>query len=184
MALTAFSGIRNAIEYGYGYPGCAAGPLQVVSGSTTSGTYTITCSPAVVETGAGVPIPITANTPITIGSDSGIETVTPSAVSTNQLNQLLITATFANAHGVGAQVRSGSFGLAEAVVAANTAGGGVVAVDAAFTKAGGVNATITGTKGFTNVSILDARGTVSGSAFSYKAASNGADYAVTTVSWY
>jgi|SRR6185437_6624666 len=184
MALSLFAGIRKAIEYAYGCAGCGTAALQVVSGSNAAGTYTITCSPAQLQTSDGLAIPISTGTPITIGADSAYETVTPSAVALNGQNQLLITAAFTFAHGPGAQVRSGTFGLAEAVNAANNAGGGVVAVDAAWKAAGGANATITGTKGFTDVSIIDARGTVSGSAFSYAAAANGDDYAVTAHSWY
>jgi hypothetical protein len=180
-----FAGIRNAIDYAYGYPGCAAGPLQVIQGSTTSGAYTIVCSPVQSQSIGGDAITITVNNPITIGSDSGIETVTPTAVSLNNLGQVLITATFANAHSTGAQVRSGSFGLGEAVQSAHQFGG-LVIVDGAWVAAGGVNATITATKGWTNVSILDGRGTASASAFSYHSTgtSSPAVYAASAVSWY
>ena len=185
MAKT-FKGLYNAYDFAFGINPDSGGTLQVVSGSTVSGTYTITCSPADLRAADGNKIDLTlANLgPITIGGDSGIETVTPSAVSLNGLNQLLITATFTNAHGTGAQVRSGSLGLQEAVNYVHSKGGGVVEVDGQWVLAGGVNATITGVKGWTNVAIVDARGTVSGSAFSYHAASNGANLTVTTVSWY
>jgi hypothetical protein len=137
MALSAFSGIIDAFEFAYGYSGGRPAALQVVQGSTSSGAYTIVCSPANIQTSGGAQIAISVNTPITIGSDSGIETVTPTAVSTNNLNQLLITATFANAHGTGAQVRSGDGGLQEAAAFAISKGGGVVALSAAWFQAMG-----------------------------------------------
>jgi hypothetical protein len=180
-----FAGIRNAIDYAYGNPGCAAGPLQVLQGSTVAGAYTIVCAPIQSQSVNGDPITITVNNPITIGSDSGIETVTPTAVSLNGLNQLLITATFANAHGTGAQVRSGSFGVGEAVQSAHALGG-LVIVDGAWKAAGGTNATLTATLGWANVSILDGRGTASAAAFSYHSTgtSSPAVYAASAVSWY
>jgi len=75
--------------------------------------------------------------------------------------------------------------LAEAVQAAHTKGG-LVVVDGSWAFAGGVNATITGQSGWANVTIIDARGTASGSAFSYKSTgtTSPAAYTVTTISWY
>lgn len=138
MALTQFAGIRNANQFAYGTALCDVAPLQVLQGSTSTGAYTILCSPAALKTSSGLSIPINTKTPIIIGSDSGIETVTPTAVSTNNLNQLLITATFTYAHGTGAQVRSGDYGLQEAAQSAATAGGGLVALDWAWFQANGL----------------------------------------------
>ena len=184
MAHSRFSGIRNAFDYAFGLNPNGPAGFEVIAGSNTAGTYTITLGTAVGETADGQAIVISTATPITIGVGSSTETVTPTAVAPGIIpNQLLVTATFAYAHGFGDVVRSGSFGLAEAVQAARAAGGGIVAVDGQWAQAGGVNATITATTGYTNVTILDARGTASGAAFSYKAASNGAVYAATTVSW-
>src|ERR1700743_896229 len=139
MSVSTFSGLFDALDFAYGTAFSAAPALQVISGSNVSGPYTITCSPTILKTKAGVTIPITVNTPITIGANGGYETVTPTAVSTNQLNQILITAAFSNAHGTGAQVRSGTFGLQEAaqqcVNAANP--GGLIALSPAWFKANG-----------------------------------------------
>lgn len=158
MAITSFAGFYNARSYGYGNAGVEAGPLQVISGSTSTGTYTLTCQPINPYTSAGLKIPVSVTTPITIGGDSSMETITPTAVSTNNLNQLLITGTFTYAHGTGAAVSSGTYGLQEAINAAAAAGGGVVVVDAAWFRAGGSQATINAATLLANVSIQDNSG--------------------------
>lgn len=158
MAITSFAGFYNARSYGYGNAGVEAGPLQVISGSTSTGTYTLTCQPINPYTSAGQKIPVSVTTPITIGGDSSMETITPTAVSTNNLNQLLITGTFTYAHGTGAAVSSGTYGLQEAINAASAAGGGVVVVDAAWFRAGGSQATINAATLLANVSIQDNSG--------------------------
>ena len=156
MALTRFAGLINAIEYAYGCSGSQVAALQVLQGSTSTGAYTILCSPPVLSTSGGKPITINTTTPITIGSDSGFETVTPTAVSTNNLNQILITATFTYAHGTGAQVSSGTVGLAEALLSA-TATGGLVVIDGAWSKAGGTTAMIVAATFPPNVGFFDNR---------------------------
>ena len=65
-----------------------------------------------------------------------------------------ITATFANTHGPGATVTSGSFGLQEAVNDLNKTTGGLVVIDASF---GGTSATISSATTFSNAGILDLR---------------------------
>lgn len=71
--------------------------------------------------------------PITVGAGTTKETVTPTAVSGCFVgapqNTCKITATFANAHGQGELVTSGSAGIQEAINDAAYWGGGVVAVD-------------------------------------------------------
>jgi hypothetical protein len=184
---TRFAGMYNAYDYAYGIQKNIPA-LQIDTGSATAGTYNITLAFGYIVLGDGTHVnPLSTTAPITVGSGSNAETVTPSAVSCGSpavLDTCVLTATFSNPHGAGERVTSGSFGLVEAVNAAHNAGGGLVIIDQAWTQAGGVNGTITGNKGWTNVSILDGRGTVSGSAFSYKAASNGANHTVSTVSWY
>lgn len=142
MTISRFAGNFNAIAFAYGCAGSDAPPLQVISGSNTTGAYTLTCQPTASRTGAGLAIPISTTTPITVGSSTGIETVTPTAVSINALNQVLITATFGSAHGPGAQVSSGTVGLQEALNAASAYGGGTVTVDGAWFQAGGSQAII------------------------------------------
>jgi hypothetical protein len=162
MSLSVFAGMYNADQFAYGWPSSKAGVLQVTQGSTVSGAYTIVCSPTLLQTIDGINIPITTSTPIMIGSDSGLEIVTPTAVSTNNLGGLLITATFSNAHGTGAQVRSGDAGLAEAVAAAAAAGGGQVVVTAGWTRNGGTSAILASTTIPAGVTVTDNRGTGAG----------------------
>lgn len=162
MALSVFAGTYNAVEFAYGWPGSRGAALQVTQGSTSTGAYTIVCAPTTLQTVDGINIPITTSTPILIGSDSGLEIVTPTAVSTNNLGGLLITATFTNAHGTGAQVRSGDAGLAEALAAASANGGGQVVVTPGWTRAGGTSAILASAVVPAGVSITDNRGTGAG----------------------
>jgi len=140
MAISRFAGLVNAAEFAYGTSISEAPALQVVQGSTATGAYTIVCAPPVPFSSGGSNIPVTVNTPITIGSDSGFETVTPTAVSTNNLGQLLINATFTYAHGTGAQVRSGTLGLQEAAEYVKAKGGGLVVLSPAWFAANGGHA--------------------------------------------
>ena|SRR5579859_5722478 len=186
MAISRFAGLFNAAEFAYGTSISEAPALQVVQGSTSTGAYTIVCSPTSPASSGGTVIPVTVNTPITIGSDSGVETVTPTAVSTNNLGQLLITATFTYAHGTGAQVRSGTYGLQEAAEYAKARGGGLVVLSPAwFAAEGGHSAGLTALVAQKSLStlytVLDYSG-VSG-AKSYTAAS-GSVYASTSATLY
>ena len=72
MALTKFAGLYNADQFAYGTSISDAPALQVLQGSTATGAYTLLCSPPVPSSSGGSAIPVTVNTPITIGSDSGI----------------------------------------------------------------------------------------------------------------
>lgn len=157
MALARFAGNYNALDYAYGIAGgSGAAPLQVISGSNSSGTYTLTCSPATLYTSSGIAIPISTATPINVGSDSNQDlSVTPTSVSQNGLNQLLITGAFTYAHSTGANVSSGTFGLAEASLAASKAGGGTVTVDAAWFRAGGTQAIFNGQTAYAGVTLVN-----------------------------
>ncbi|MGH9345052.1 MAG: hypothetical protein ACRD19_14990 [Terriglobia bacterium] len=181
---TEFSGIRNAFDYAYGVNTSVA-PLRVDSGNSATGSQTITLAFGNIYLGDGtVVMPLSTTAPVTVGVGANAETVTPSAVSCatpNVYDTCTITATFSNTHGVGDLVSSGTFGLEEAVNAAHTLGG-LIAIDGRWTQLGGATSTVTGNKGWTNVTILDWRGT--SGAVSYKAASNGADYAATSTALY
>lgn len=174
-----FAGVRNAFDFAYGVNPNVA-PLRVDIGNTATGSQTITLAFGNVNLPDGtVLMPLATTAPITVGVGSNAETVTPSAVSCatpGQYDTCTITATFSNTHGVGDLVSSGTFGLVEAVNAAHTLGG-LVAVEGKWAQAGGSTSTITGNKGFTNVSVLDYRGTTN--AVSYTSASNGAAMAAT-----
>jgi hypothetical protein len=174
---TSFKGIYNAFDFAYGVNGAASGALQVTEGSNASGTYTVKCSPAVLQSADGKPITVSTTTPISIGAGAGWETVTPTAVSTDSSGRLLITAAFANAHGAGAQIRSGSAGVVEAMNYVHSIGGGLVAIDGVATAAlGGATAMRTAIHtyaGWANVTVLDYSGpnnTTASVAHSYYAA--------------
>lgn len=189
MALSIFSGAYHALDFAYGTAFSGAPALQVLSGSNASGTYTLTCAPTSLRTSDGVNIPITVNTPIAVGEGATYEVVTPTAVSTNQLNQILITAAFAQAHGTGAQVRSGTYGLQEAAqqsVNSPNPGGLIVCSPAWFKVNGGTTAgrtVITTTKSLATgvYTVLDWSGATG--ALSYRAAS-GSNLATTAITLY
>jgi len=178
-----FLGIIDAFDFAYGVNPSATAGLQVISGSNAAGTYTVTCAPANLASADGIPITLSTLTPITIGADSNIETVTPTAVSKNGLNQILITAVFANAHSTGDVVRSGDGGLQEAALFALSQGSGAVAISPQWFQAVGVAVTpkaaldaklLTYISPSINVTILDysgATGTATtATALSYNAA--------------
>ena len=187
MGISRFAGLYDAAQFAYGTSISEAPALQAVQGSTATGAYTLVCAPAVPFTGGGSTVLVTVNTPITVGSDSGFETVTPTAVSTNNLGQILITATFTYAHGTGAQVRSGTYGLQEAAEFAKARGGGLVVLSPAwFSAQGGHSAGLTALVGQKSLAtstytVLDYSG-VTGSK-SYTAAS-GSVYASTAFTLY
>jgi hypothetical protein len=162
MAITRFAGTFNALDFAYGVVGgTGAPPLQVTLGSTSTGAYTITCSPNALYTSSGIAIPISTATPINVGGGSNQDlNITPTTVSQSGQNTLLITATFTYAHGPGAQVSSGTFGLAEAMLSASKYGGGTVTVDAKWFAAGGTYAIIDAATQYAGVTIQDNSGSV------------------------
>jgi hypothetical protein len=175
-----FIGLRNAVDYAYGVvPNIP--PLSVSTGFIGSGSQTVIVSQGTISLPDGTQItPLSTTAPITIGLGANAETVTPSAVSCStplQYNTCSFTATFTNSHGVGDPVASASYGLVEAVNVAHGLGG-LVGIDGRWVSFGGTTSTITSNKGWTNVTVLDWRGT--SGAVSYKSTSNGANMAATT----
>jgi len=134
----------------------------VVNGNLATGSQTIQVQYGQIALPDGSLVnPFNVNAPITIDFGANQETVTPSAVSGcnvgagNPLPSLCnITATFANTHGQGAPVFSGSFGLQEAINDAFIKNGGTVVVDKAW---GGTNATLTAAVPYPSVVIMDTR---------------------------
>lgn len=138
--ISTFAGRTSANAYAYGVSPTAPAGLLVLAGSTGTGAYTLTCQPQKsVNPNLASCVP-TTTTPITVGQGSVAETVTPSAVSTDTLGNILITATFSNSHGAGDMVRSGTYGLQEALNAVAGFGGGIVVIDGAWAKLGGTQA--------------------------------------------
>lgn len=95
------------------------------------------CFPTGIGSDNRAIFPFAANAPIAVVDGANSEVVTPSSVASpsvagpsaqNPLN-CSVTATFANAHGVGATIASGDGGLAEAVNDAALMGASMVTVD-------------------------------------------------------
>jgi hypothetical protein len=164
--ISRFAGEVNASDYAYGYPGVAASALQVSTGNAATGSSTITLvSGQVTMSGQTAPFyPVTTTTPIIVGIGANADTVTPTAVSgCNQqfpVGACTITASFNHIHGASEPVVSGTFGLQEAINAANStlaATGGVVAVTSGWASLGGTSAIISAATPYPNVAVLDKR---------------------------
>ena len=159
--------------YGQGEPSRAPGlayvtaynrwAVRVAAGNSATGTQTIILSQGYVSLPDGrVIVPFNTNAAVTVDTGSAsAETVTPTTVSgcgfqapPGGLPTCSITATFANTHGPGAIVTSGSFGLQEALNDLNKTTGGLAVIDASF---GGTSATISSATTFSNAGILDLR---------------------------
>jgi hypothetical protein len=83
-----------------------------------------------------------------------------SSYSTVEPSTCVVAAVFANPHGRGALLKSGTFGLQEAINFAYAKGGGVVVIDRAWTNDGGTDAIIAAAAGYYNVVLEDLRGPV------------------------
>lgn len=156
--ISRFAGLIDAAAYAYGIiPDGAPAALQVISGSTTAGTYTLTCQSARTAGPNAVAITPTTNTPIIVGGGNNQETVTPTAVSYDSYGNILITAAFANAHSTGDQVRSGTVGLQEALNFVASLGGGTVVLSSIWATFGGTSAMISASVVNVNTEIVDNR---------------------------
>ncbi len=142
-----FAGYYNAVNFAYGSPG---GPAALVIHQTPPVTATspVTDQSAKVAFGytstidAIVFYPLNTNADVSVGSDDNAEIVTPASVSNGgQVYQgTSFTAPFTNDHGSGDPVASATFGLQEAANYAALQGGGIVVVDAEWTRIGGTDA--------------------------------------------
>lgn len=112
--------------------------LRASSGSTGTGSYSLTFPGGGVVTAAGAQsfTPFNTTTRITVGIGAVQETVTPTTVAGCGVGATglgatgcTVTATFTYAHGAGTPVRSGSGGFDEAANVAHANGGGIVVVD-------------------------------------------------------
>lgn len=142
MSLSRFAGLYRALDFAYGCFGSnEPAPLQIGMGNYATGVqspililgYTTLSDGTLLE-------PLNTNAPVQVGSGPNIETVTPSAVSDPNpiiYNGNSFTADFANPHGAGDLIASGTWGLQEALNFAAAAGGGTVIVDAGWFGAGG-----------------------------------------------
>jgi hypothetical protein len=167
MTLSRFSGQYRAVSFNYGGNGVEVpDPLVVVAAPGVSGAATLTvqngwfaCSDGTIVT------PFNTNAPVSVVNASGVDTQTPSAVSTYVQSNLFgptatVTATWTNAHYPGDRISSGTVGLQEAINFANSKGGGIVIIDADWVQQGGTTAILNAASLPSNgdVQILDNRG--------------------------
>jgi hypothetical protein len=140
-----FAGTFWARAFAYGVTP-NIGPLFVATGNSATGSSSITLVNGIITTPDGITyMPLAVDAPITVGSGSNQETVTPSAVNCKtptQYGTCTITATFANIHGTGDYVTTGTVGLQEALNYALALGGGEVTIDYAWSQFGGTTSMI------------------------------------------
>lgn len=132
---------------------------QVSTGNTSTGSASIKAAPVAVTLANGTVInPFVANTSKTINrGGTYAETVTPTVANCYAGSiTCTLSATFSNKHASGEAIQSGTFGLQEAINAAQTAGSGTVLVDATFQGPSG-SALIAASTGSTAVVIQDNR---------------------------
>ena len=133
-------------------------PVYSFPSGTGSKTFTLT-NPTVRLPDGRMIMPFSTTAPIYVGT----EVVTPTAVGSGCvanspiIGGCSITATFTFAHTNADPVRSGTFGLQEALNDAGTSGGGVVTVDSAWANAGGTTGIINAATLPSNTGIEDAR---------------------------
>ena len=151
----------TASNFAYGYK--TIQPLHTV-GATAAGATSITLDYGRVSTFDGTPFTaVAALTPITVDIGASAETIIPSSVScsTPTIYATCIvnyTTGFANAHGGGATVTSGTAGLQEAINQAFLNGGGYAIVEKNWTSLGGTNAMLSAAVAYSSVFIEDNRG--------------------------
>ncbi len=150
------AGVFVASQYNYGLAGA---PIRILTGNAATGSATVTVNSAVAVLPSGVPVAVfNVNAPITVGIGANVETVTPTAVSGCTIGApqgtCQVTATFANTHGSGEMIFSGTGGLQEAINDAFKGGGGMVVIDQLWL---GTNAIITAAVPYANVAIRDER---------------------------
>lgn len=159
-----FAGQYRATDFNYGGIG-QDGPqaLVVASGPGTTGSETLTVYGGTIGLSDGTIVSVLATTaPITIANAAGVDTVTPSAVSTNVQSNIYgptatVTGTFTYAHYAGDRIASGTVGLQEAINYANLKGGGTVIVDNEWVVQGGTAAMLAAATTPAGVTILDNR---------------------------
>lgn len=119
------------------------------------GTLGVTVETVTLPDGRKI-MPFNTNAPITVDQ----ETVTPSSIQgcyiDNTIGNCQITATFTQVHYAGGTIRSGTFGLQEALNDSATTGG-VVTVDGSWVLSGGTQAMVTNAIVPGNVGIEDGR---------------------------
>lgn len=127
-------------------------------GTSAAGSATVFVASGAATTPHGITfVPLKVGTPLTIGTGTSQESVTPTAVSCSTptiQNTCNFTASFTYAHGQGDRIVSSSSGLQESINYANSKGGGVVNVDNTW---GGTTAMISAAIPYQNVAVEDNR---------------------------
>jgi hypothetical protein len=161
---TRFAGQYRAVDFNYGGIGVGGPPaLVVASGPGTTGSETLTVYSGNIPLSDGTIVSVLATTaPINIANAAGVDTVTPSAVSTNVQSNIYgmtatVTGTFTYAHYAGDRISSGTVGLQEAINYANAKGGGTVIVDNEWVVEGGTAAMLAAATLPAGVDVLDNR---------------------------
>lgn len=159
---TYFGGNFNAWNFAYGVNPLVAA-LSVHNVPVESGARALTVAFGYASTWDGIKFyPLSTNAPVSVGSDSNAEEVTPSAVSNDAdgYGAMNFTATFTKAHAEGDPVASATLGLQEAIDFAESQGGGNVIVDETWAANGGttdmINAAVIASPA--TVTIVDNRG--------------------------
>lgn len=129
---------------------------NVLAPGAASGSHTISLDTSSFVVPDGMPFfPLTTSIPILIDDFSATETVTPSAVNCAYGSPTCtLTTTFANAHPNNFTIRSGTYGLQEAISYMNSGPGGMVLITPDWR---GTTAMITSSVGSSIVSIWDMR---------------------------
>ena len=159
-----FSGQYRAVDFNYGGLGVEQPQaLAVASGPGVTGSQTLTVYGGTITLTDGTIVSVlNTNAPITIANASGVDTATPSAVSTNVQSNIYgptatVTISGTYAHYAGDRIASGTAGLQEAINYANLKGGGTVIVDNEWVVEGGTAAMLAAAVTPAGVSILDNR---------------------------
>lgn len=159
---TFFAGMYRALSYAYGVipeiPGLIVDLAAGVTANTGTQTLSVAFGNISLQDGT-VLSPLATNAPITVGTGTGADTVTPTSVSNNSpsvyQSSNFTASGFSHAHGTGDKVSSATVGLQEAINAAKAAGGGVVVLDIAWYLNGGTAAILDAASVPSNVGIWD-----------------------------
>ena len=157
-----FAGQYDAAAFAYGLVGSGAPQALMVNvGNPAAGTVALQLEYGYTVTEDGILFsPLNTNAPVIFGSGANAETLTPSGVSVGTptiYGSPTVTAAFANTHGQGDTLSSGTYGLQEALNYASLMGGGTVILSPRWATLGGTNAILAAATIPTTVTVQDAR---------------------------
>ena len=157
-----FAGQYDAAAFAYGLVGSGAPQALMVNvGNPAAGTVALQLEYGYTVTEDGILFsPLNTNAPVIFGSGANAETLTPSGVSVGTptiYGSPTVTAAFANTHGQGDTLSSGTYGLQEALNYASLMGGGTVILSPRWAALGGTNAILAAATIPTTVTISDQR---------------------------